>query len=247
MSQSTETEIHDSNLKIPKILSIISNNDSLLIKFEFIKQSQQSIDNAKNEGHSHGGHAHKHGDEVVTIRKELQFHEIETVIKYNNTNNNSETIWISLGGFRQINLIQKVHSHSLSHKHCNHNDKQCDDNIITLCYPIFEVNQYLQSHNIQWIQNGNNFQIRMRLRYKIAYRVAHLSQQIDSIISCFSDTININSFINNNNNEMKEEKKNMDIDTDIDTKTHKNTCCLSLCSNKLIQIDNLCMNNKTRQ
>ena len=72
--QQHETEIHDHDLKIPKINAIESNNDSLLIHFVFIKQATQSIDN-KNDGHGHGhgGHAHKHGDEVVTIRKELQF------------------------------------------------------------------------------------------------------------------------------------------------------------------------------
>ena len=157
--QQNQTEIHDHHLKIPKILSVTSNEDCLIIKFKFIRQAEQSIDNEK--GHGGGAHAgHKHGDEVVTIRKELQFHEIETEIKYNDPNNNTNTNnnnnWISLGGFRMIHILEKAHSHSHSHSHGsdnkkkdehghnhhNHNHNDEDDSII-LCYPSMEINQYL--------------------------------------------------------------------------------------------------------
>lgn len=68
--QQHETEIHDHNLKIPSISNIISNDNSLLIDFAFVQQAVQSVD---NQGDDQGGHGHKHGDEVFSIRKELQF------------------------------------------------------------------------------------------------------------------------------------------------------------------------------
>eukprot|EP01083_Nonionella_stella_P300578 1026964_1 len=223
----TDTEIHDEHLKVPQITSIVTNNSVLLITFIFVKQAKQSIDNAKNSGH--GGHAHKHGDEVVTIRKELQFHEIETQIQCKDDKHGS--LNVSLGGFRRIELLQKCHSHSH-----NENHAQCEsqDDPITLCYPATEINQYLMPHHLEWLhlEKTKNFLIRMRLRYKIAYRVAHLSQQIDSIISGFSQPYQPQNTVNE-----KKEEVNHDV---VDASS------VSLCSNKWIEIDTLSTRNKTR-
>lgn len=122
-----------------------------------------------------------------------------------NKKKDDDTMWISLGGFRRIHLLQTVHSHSTdnsngneqnakcsggSHQHANNDGDESAD-IITLCYPSTEINHYLNRQQLEWEDSGHGFQIRMRLRYKIAYRVAHLSEQIDSVISRFSDTVTI--------------------------------------------------------
>ena len=257
MAESKENEsiIHDQHLKVPDITSIVSDKDSLLITFVFIQKSVQSIDNADD----HGGHAHKHGDEVFTIQKELQFHEIETEIKCNDDDDDYQ--WISLGGFRTIEILQRPHSHSKddckNHSH-HHHPQIPDDTIITLCYPTSEITHHLASHQLEWNEHCKKAQIRMRYKYKIAYRVAHLSQQVDNIISAYSKTKSI--VPSDDGNKHKEPKKNKQMTNFMNSlqlfkqnigvyetcQIIQNILCLSLCTNKSIQMDNLSTKCKKR-